>query len=82
MSDRSSSEASVFLGYLRNGIWFLGISFWLFGISDRSIASFSDGSISSIDTLQLLTAAFFFISWLFLKPKSGNRKQGAVTSDH
>jgi hypothetical protein len=75
--NRSSSEASAFLSYLRNGIWFLGISFWLFGIGDRSIASFSDGSISSLDTLQLLTAAVFFIGWLFLKPKSGSREQEA-----
>ena len=81
MSDRSSSEASIFLSYLRNGIWFLGISFWLFGIIDRSIASFSDGSISSIDTIQLFTAAFFFISWLFLKPQSGSREQGAESRE-
>ncbi|OWY64751.1 hypothetical protein B7486_45605 [cyanobacterium TDX16] len=78
MSDRSPSEASIFLSYLRNGIWFLGISFWLFGIIDRSIASFSDGSLSSVDTLQLFTAAFFFIAWLFLKPKSGHREKQEV----
>jgi hypothetical protein len=78
MSDRLSSEASIFLSHLRNGIWLLGISFWLFGIIDRSIASFSDGSLSSVDTLQLFTAAFFFIAWLFLKPKSGSREKPKV----
>jgi len=81
MSDRSSSEASIFLSYLRNGIWFLGISFWLFGIIDRSIASFSDGYLSNVDTLQLFIAAFFFGSWLFLKPKLGSREQGARSSE-
>lgn len=63
-------EKSVFLGKLRNAIWLLGISSWLFGITDRSIASFSDGYLSAWDIIQLATASFFFVSWLFLKPTS------------
>lgn len=65
--ERQSSSAQ-FVGSLKNGIWFLGISSWLFGITDRSIASLSDGYLSAIDIAQLFTAAFFFVSWLFLKP--------------
>jgi len=61
-------EQSIFLGKLRNAIWLLGVSSWLFGITDRSIASFSDGYLSALDLIQLSTAAFFFVSWLFLKP--------------
>jgi hypothetical protein len=61
-------EQSLFLGKLRNAIWLLGISSWLFGITDRSIASFSDGYLSALDLVQLCTASFFFVSWLFLKP--------------
>jgi hypothetical protein len=61
-------EQSVFLGKLRNAIWLLGVSSWLFGITDRSIASFSDGYLSALDLVQLSTASFFFVSWLFLKP--------------
>ncbi|HEY9635181.1 MAG TPA: hypothetical protein V6D14_17395 [Coleofasciculaceae cyanobacterium] len=61
-------EQSVFLGKLRNAIWLLGVSSWLFGITDRSIASFSDGYLSALDLIQLSTASFFFVSWLFLKP--------------
>jgi hypothetical protein len=61
-------ERSVFLGKLRNAIWLLGISSWLFGITDRSIASLSDGYLSALDIIQLATASFFFVSWLFLKP--------------
>ncbi|MCL6432745.1 MAG: hypothetical protein K6T90_00790 [Leptolyngbyaceae cyanobacterium HOT.MB2.61] len=53
---------------LKRGIWFLGISSWLFGITDRSIASFSDGYLSALDVIQLLTALFFFVAWLSLKP--------------
>jgi hypothetical protein len=68
MNNWQSSEASLFLGSLKNGIWFLGISSWLFGIADRSIASLSDGYLSALDIAQLFTAAFFFVSWLFLKP--------------
>lgn len=61
-------EQSVFLGKLRNAIWLFGVSSWLFGITDRSIASFSDGYLSAWDIIQLSTASFFFVSWLFLKP--------------
>ncbi|MBD0303020.1 MAG: hypothetical protein ICV85_12850 [Tolypothrix sp. T3-bin4] len=61
-------EQSIFLGKLRNAIWLLGVSSWLFGITDRSIASFSDGYLSASDIIQLATASFFFVSWLFLKP--------------
>lgn len=56
------------LGKLKRGIWILGISSWLFGIIDRSFASLADGYLSAIDVTQLFTAAFFFVSWLVLKP--------------
>ncbi len=61
-------EQAVFLGKLRNAIWLLGVSSWLFGITDRSIASFADGYLSAWDIIQLSTASFFFVGWLFLKP--------------
>lgn len=67
---QQSLERSVFLAKLRNAIWLLGVSSWLFGITDRSIASFSDGYLSAWDIIQLTTAFFFFVSWLFLKPSS------------
>lgn len=63
-------EQSIFLGKLRNAIWLLGVSSWLFGITDRSIASFADGYLSALDLIQLSTASFFFVSWLFLKPEA------------
>jgi hypothetical protein len=67
MNDKQSI-LNPFLGNLKQGIWLLGISCWLFGITDRSIASFADGYLSALDIAQLFTAAFFFMSWLFLKP--------------
>lgn len=70
MNNRQPSKVVTFLGSLKNGIWFLGISSWLFGIADRSIASLADGYLSALDIAQLFTAAFFFVSWLFLKPTS------------
>ena len=70
MENHQPSEVSNFVVNLKNGIWFLGIASWLFGITDRSIASLSDGHLSAVDILQLLTASFFFISWLLLKPTS------------
>jgi hypothetical protein len=70
MNDQQSSDTTIFLDNLKNGIWFLGTSSWLFGITDRSIASLSDGYLSALDMVQLFTASFFFVSWLFLKPTS------------
>lgn len=57
-----------FLWMLKNGIWGVGTLSWLFGISDRTLAALMDGYLSAIDITQLCTAAFFFVSWLFLKP--------------
>ncbi len=70
MNNQQTSDASDFLDTLKNGIWLLGVSSWLFGITDRSIASLSDGYLSALDIVQLFTALFFFASWLFLKPVS------------
>jgi len=66
----NNNHVTEFVDRLKSGIWVLGISSWLFGITDRSIASFSDGYLSAIDIMQLFTASFFFVSWLFLKPIS------------
>ncbi|MFB2919522.1 MULTISPECIES: hypothetical protein [Aerosakkonema] len=70
MNNDQASETSTFLANLKSGIWLVGISSWLFGITDRSIAALADGYLSAIDIAQLFTAFFFFVSWLFLKPKS------------
>jgi hypothetical protein len=64
------SEPTPFLGTLRNGLWLLGVSCLLFGVADRSIVSFADGYLSSLDSVQLFTAIALFIGWLFLKPAS------------
>ena len=70
MTSQQSPELSDFLESLKNGIWFLGVSSWLFGITDRTIAALADGYLSALDIIQLFTASFFFVSWLFLKPTS------------
>jgi len=70
LNEHQPADSAGFLNTLRNGIWLLGVSSWLFGITDRSIASLSDGYLSALDITQLFTAAFFFVSWLFLKPTS------------
>lgn len=67
-SNKQNSDALKFSSTLKQGIWLLGIPSWLFGIVDRSIASLADGYLSALDISQVFTAAFFFISWLFLKP--------------
>ncbi len=70
MKEQQTSDSQEFVGNLKNGIWLFGISSWLFGITDRSIASFADGYLSALDLTQLFTAATFFVAWLFLKPTS------------
>ncbi|MBD2313179.1 hypothetical protein H6G20_16035 [Desertifilum sp. FACHB-1129] len=68
MNTPQTSEAALFLSNLKNGIWFFGISSWVFGITDRTLATLADGYLSAIDIAQLFTASFFFMGWLFLKP--------------
>ncbi|NJM70094.1 MAG: hypothetical protein HC862_07595 [Scytonema sp. RU_4_4] len=70
MNNRQPSDSKHCVGNIKNGIWVFGLSSWLFGITDRSIASFSDGYLSASDITQLFTAATFFVAWLFLKPRS------------
>ena len=71
MDDQNKIQKNIenFPQTLKKGIWIIGTSSWVFGISDRSIASLADGYISAVDLIQLCTASFFFVSWLFLKPE-------------
>jgi hypothetical protein len=70
MNDEKPSDSKDVLGYFKNGVWLLGLTSWVFGITDRSIASFADGYLSALDLTQLFTATTFFVAWLFLKPVS------------
>ena len=63
-------EISLFVHNLRSGIWFLGLPSWLFGVTDRTFASFADGYVSTLELAQLFTASFFFLSWIYLKPEN------------
>lgn len=58
-----------FLYQLRFGLWSFGISGFVFGLSDRTIATLADGYPGAIDLMQLFTAGFFFFCWLVLKPE-------------
>lgn len=62
-------ELSLLVDKLRNSIWNLGIPSWLFGITDRTVASLADGYFSAIELSHLFIASFFFVSWLYLKPE-------------
>ncbi|MDB9376210.1 hypothetical protein [Nodularia sphaerocarpa] len=68
MTDKQPKNQQ-FVGNLKNGIWLFGLSSWVLGITDRSIASFADGYLSALDLTQLFTAATFLTAWLFLKPR-------------
>jgi hypothetical protein len=69
INTKKSLEVALFVYNLKNGIWLIGIPSWLFGIFDRSFASFADGYLSAIELIQLFTASLFFFSWLYLKPE-------------
>lgn len=68
MNNQLSSELLGFMTTLKWGIWYFGIVSWIFGLADRSTALLSDEYLSAVDIVQLSTASFFFMSWLFLKP--------------
>ncbi len=69
MNTNQSLQFSIFIANLRSSIWLLGIPSWIFGIADRSFASFADGYLSALELAQLFTASFFMLSWLYLKPE-------------
>lgn len=73
MNHQPLSELTIFVAQLRQGVWCLGVPSWLFGLVDRSAASWSDQSLSAGDLIQVFTAAFFFASWLLLKPNTNLR---------
>ncbi|MGV0028041.1 hypothetical protein [Phormidesmis priestleyi] len=62
-------EATELLSSLKQGIWLLCIPAWLFGAIERGATAFSHRSVTPLDLLQILTAAFFLTSWLLLKPR-------------
>ncbi|RCJ18349.1 hypothetical protein A6S26_28900 [Nostoc sp. ATCC 43529] len=62
-------DIAILIDKIKNGIWLFGIPSWLFGITDRSLAAFTDGYVSTVEIFQLFTASFFFFSWLYLKPE-------------
>lgn len=62
-------DIAILIDKIKNGIWLFGIPSWLFGITDRSFAAFTDGYVSTLEIFQLFTASFFFFSWLYLKPE-------------
>ncbi|MCF2150972.1 hypothetical protein IQ276_032015 [Desmonostoc muscorum LEGE 12446] len=61
-------DIAILIDKIKSGIWLFGIPSWLFGITDRSIAIFADGYVSTVEISQLFIASFFFLSWLYLKP--------------
>ena len=67
--------AEDFLWMFKHGVWGVGAASWVFGICDRTLAAFMDGYLSAIDITQLLTALFFFSSWLILKPVRASSMQ-------
>lgn len=64
-----SQESTIFLLNLKNGIWLLGILAWLFAVTDRTTAGFTDGSLSAIELLHLTAISLLFLGWLCLKPE-------------
>ncbi len=68
----SSVELAVFISKFKTSIWLLGIPAWIYGIVERSLNTFADGYLSSLEFFHLLTTSLFFLSWLYLKPETEN----------
>jgi hypothetical protein len=75
-------ELSLLAVKFKNSIWNLGIPSWLFGISDRTVASLADGYLSAVELSHLFIASFFFVSWLCLKPAEKSLNSGGVRTLH
>jgi hypothetical protein len=73
VDSQKSSKAKQCSGYVKSGIWIFGISFWVFGITDRGIATLSDGYLSALDLTQLFIGVTFLLGWLSLKPNKVNK---------
>ncbi|NJL20399.1 MAG: hypothetical protein HC895_05580 [Leptolyngbyaceae cyanobacterium SM1_3_5] len=71
MVNSASSKLLPLVEPLRQGLWLVGMSAWIFGITDRSIAAFSDGHLTASELVQLSIASLVALGWYFLKP---NRK--------
>jgi hypothetical protein len=69
MTSKRPVEFFPLIGRLKQSIWFLGVSSWLFGVADRTLAALSDGILSALDIGQLLTTSLCLLGWIFLKPK-------------
>ena len=69
MNTSPPKKASLLMNKLRSSIWSYGIICWIFGITDRSFTSFSDGYLSRIELTQLLTVCLLFVAWICLKPE-------------
>lgn len=78
MNTTQSIKLAPVITYFRNGIWLFGIHSWLFGITDRSLASLADGYLSAIELTQLFTASFFFLAWLSLKPEESINSEDSI----
>lgn len=72
MVNSASSKLLPSVEPVRRGLWFIGMSAWIFGIADRSIAAFADGHLAATELVQLSIASLVALGWYFLKPK---RKQ-------
>lgn len=74
---QNNPAAAILMSRLRQGLWFLCIPAWLFGAAERGVTVFSHSAISMGDFLQVLTAAFFLLGWLLLKPTPRFSNEGA-----
>ncbi|MCU0552963.1 MAG: hypothetical protein MUC48_26840 [Leptolyngbya sp. Prado105] len=70
MDAQPSLGIRSFLASWRQGIWILFILIWCFGLIERGVAVYANSVITALELLQLLTAIFFLLSWLLLKPTS------------
>ncbi len=64
-----------FLSRFRDDAWEFGLIACIFAIVDRLINSFTDGSVSTIDLVQIFTICLLAICWAFLKPTQAEEEE-------
>jgi hypothetical protein len=71
-NQQKTSAIDIFyvLSMFRQNIWFIGLPFFLLGISAKYFKAIQDGYVTVTELTHLWIASFLFLSWLCLKPKT------------
>ena len=77
----SATRASFLSIKFRNRIWSFGIFYWLFSVINQSFEFLSDGGLSAIELVHLLTAFLLLTGWILLSPQTSLEPESLHAKD-